>query len=242
MRFRLLRRRLTISAPRMAVRSALPWPFRWAVLAIVLGFCAAIGLWAFEFGKDIAGLEKGSKEELLQLRAEVLALRGELVSVKAERDEAQSVANTADTLVTAEKASHEKLLAQVKQLEADNRLLRDDLGFFEKLIPAGSVDGLAIRGLQAELIAPTTLKWQTLVMQPGRNTQEFNGRLEITFAGTVNGKPWTATLPDGPMPIKVKQYGRMEGELALPPQVIVKSVSARVLEGSVVRAAQSIKL
>ena len=55
MRFRLLRRRLTISAPRMAVRSALPWPFRWALLAIVLGFCSAIGLWAFEFGKDIAG-------------------------------------------------------------------------------------------------------------------------------------------------------------------------------------------
>jgi hypothetical protein len=242
MRFRLLRRRLTISAPRMAVRSALPWPFRWAVLAIVLGFCAAIGLWAFEFGKDIAGLEKGSKEELLQLRTEVTALRGELVAVKSERDEAQSVANTADTLVTAEKASHEKLLAQVKQLEADNRLLRDDLGFFEKLIPAGSVDGLAIRGLQAELVTPTTLKWQTLVMQPGRNTQEFNGRLEITFAGTVNGKPWTATLPDGAMPIKVKQYGRMEGELALPPQVLVKSVSARVLEGSVVRATQTIKL
>ena len=242
MRFRLLRRRLTISAPRMAVRSALPWPFRWAVLAIVLGFCAAIGLWAFEFGKDIAGLEKGSKDELMQLRTEVTTLRGELVAVKAERDEAQSVANTADTLVTAEKASHEKLLAQVKQLEADNRLLRDDLGFFEKLIPAGAVEGLAIRGLQAELIAPTTLKWQTLVMQPGRNTQEFNGRLEITFAGTVNGKPWTASLPDGAMPIKVKQYGRMEGELVIPPQVLVKSVSARVLEGSVVRATQTIKL
>lgn len=242
MRFRLLRRRLTISAPRMAVRSALPWPFRWAVLAIVLGFCSAIGLWAFEFGKDIAGLEKGSKDELMQLRTEVTTLRGELVAAKAERDEAQSVANTADTLVTAEKASHEKLLAQVKQLEADNRLLRDDLGFFEKLIPAGAVEGLAIRGLQAELIAPTTLKWQTLVMQPGRNTQEFNGRLEITFAGTVNGKPWTATLPDGAMPIKVKQYGRMEGELVIPPQVLVKSVSARVLEGSVVRATQTIKL
>ena len=75
MRFRLLRRRLTISAPHMSVRSALPWPFRWAVVAIVLGFCAAIGLWAFEFGKDIAGLEKGSKAELLRLRAEVLSLQ-----------------------------------------------------------------------------------------------------------------------------------------------------------------------
>lgn len=242
MRFRLLRRRLTISAPRMSVRSALPWPFRWAMLAIVLGFCSAIGLWAFEFGKDIAGLERGSKEELTQLRTDVTALRAELASAKAERDEAQSVANTADTLVTAEKASHEKLLAQVKQLEADNRLLRDDLGFFEKLIPAAAADGLAIRGLQAELIGATTLKWQTLVMQPGRNTQEFNGRLEITFAGTLNGKPWSTTLPDGPMAIKVKQYGRMEGEFAIPPQVQVKSVSARVLEGTVVRATQSIKL
>ena len=47
MRFRLLRRRLTISAPRMAVRSAMPWPLRWVVVAIVLGFCAALGLWAF---------------------------------------------------------------------------------------------------------------------------------------------------------------------------------------------------
>lgn len=242
MRFRLLRRRLTISAPRMAVRSALPWPFRWAILAIVLGFCSAIGLWAFEFGKDIAGLDKGSKEELMQLRTDVATLRAELTDVKTERDQAQSIANTADTLVTAEKASHEKLLAQVKQLEAENRGLHDDLGFFEKLIPAGAVEGLAIRGLQAELSSPGTLKWQTLVMQPGRNTQEFTGRLELTFAGTVNGKPWFATLPEGAIPIRIKQYGRMEGELALPPQVIVKSVSARVLEGSTVKATQTLKL
>ena len=57
MRFRLLRRRLTISAPRVAIRSALPWPVRWLALAVVLGFCAAVALWAFEFGKSIAGLD-----------------------------------------------------------------------------------------------------------------------------------------------------------------------------------------
>ena len=85
MRFRLLRRRLTISAPRMAVRSAMPWPLRWVVVAIVLGFCAAIGLWAFEFGKDIAGLDKDAKEELVKLRDEAQRLRE-------EREKAQSVA------------------------------------------------------------------------------------------------------------------------------------------------------
>jgi len=242
MRFRLLRRRLTISAPRMAVRSALPWPFRWALLAIVLGFCAAIGLWAFEFGKDIAGLEKGSKDELMQLRANAAALQTEMLTLKAERDKAQSIANTADTLVTAEKASQEKLIAQVKQLEADNRTLRDDLGFFEKLIPSGGTEGVAIRGLQAELLSPTTLKWQALVMQAGRNSQEFAGRLEITLVGTANGKTWTASLPDGSMPVKLKQYGRLEGEFQIPPQTVVKSVSARVLDGTTVRATQTLKL
>ena len=43
-------------------------------------------------------------------------------------------------------------MAQVRQLEADNRTLREDLGFFEKLIPAAKTDGLAIRALQAEVL------------------------------------------------------------------------------------------
>ncbi|MDH4451240.1 MAG: hypothetical protein QE265_11735 [Rhodoferax sp.] len=242
MRFKLLRRRLTISSPRMAIRSALPWPFRWALLAIVLGFCAAIALWAFEFGKDIAGLDIGSKDELMQLRAHVVALGADIVTLKAERDAAQSIANTADALVTAEKAAQEKLVAQVKQLEADNRTLRDDLGFFEKLIPSSGNEGVALRGLQAEVLSPTALKWQALVLQAGRNTQEFAGQLEITLAGTLNGRPWSAPLPGGTLPVKLKQYGRFEGEFQIPPQVVVKSITARVLDGTTVRATQTLKL
>ena len=242
MRFRLLRRRLTISAPRMAVRSALPWPFRWAMLAIVLGFCAAIGLWAFEFGKDIAGLEKGSKDELVRLNTQLGNLQAELVTVKTERDKAQSIANTADALVTAEKASHESLLVQTKQLELENRSLRDDLGFFEKLIPASGGDGLAIRALHAELQSGGKLKWQVLVIQSGKSQAEFNGRLELSFTGILNGKPWSANLPGEPPAIKVRQYGRIGGEFELPAQVVVKGVSAKVMDGTVARATQSIKM
>ena len=242
MRLRLLLRRLTISAPRMAVRSSMAWPLRWAVWAIVFGFCAAMGLWAFEFGKDIAGLEKGSKVEVLRLRSELSATQAELASVKEERDQAQSIANTAGTLVTSEKASMERVLTQLKQLETDNNNLRDDLGFFEKLIPVAGVDGLAIRGLQVDLQDGTHLKWQALVMQPGKNVSEFNGRLELSFTGVSNGKPWTGTLPEGPVAIKIRQYGRMDGVLELPAQTVVKGVSAKVMDGAVVKAVQSIKL
>jgi hypothetical protein len=50
----------------MIVRSHLPWPLRWAALAVMFGFSAALALWAFEFGKEIAGLDRGAKEELAQ--------------------------------------------------------------------------------------------------------------------------------------------------------------------------------
>ena len=75
MRFRLLRRRLTISAPRVAVRSSLAWPLRWIVIALALGFCAAIAMWAFELGRSLAGLDRSDKQELAQLRDEVQKLR-----------------------------------------------------------------------------------------------------------------------------------------------------------------------
>lgn len=242
MRFRLLRRRLTISAPRMSVRSATPWPLRWALVAIVLGFCAAIGLWAFEFGKDIAGIDGGRTEEVAQLRVELGVVRQQLSAMKDERDKAMSVANTSSTLLTAEKAAQERLSAQNKQLESENRSLRDDLGFFEKLIPTGGAESLAIRGLQADLQDGRQLKWQVLVIQPVKNAPEFNGRLELSFTGLQGGKPWSAPLPGGPQSLKFRQYGRLEGVFELPPQTVVKGISAKVMEGTVTKAIQSIKL
>ena len=113
MRWKLLRRRLSISAPRMIVRSHLPWPLRWVVLALAFGFSAALALWAFEFGKDIAGLERGAKEELAQLRADVQRLRD-------ERERAVSIANTADSLLKTERATQEKLTQQLRQAEAES--------------------------------------------------------------------------------------------------------------------------
>jgi len=49
-------------------------------------------------------------------------------------------------------------------------------------------------------------------------------------------------LPGGAQTFKLKQYGRMEGVFELPPQVVVKGLSAKVLEGPVVKSVQSIKL
>lgn len=244
MKLRLFLRRLTVSAPRMAVRSAMPWPVRWVVLAVVAGFCAAIALWSFEFGKEIAGLDRGTKEQLFQVRSENAVLQSQLQKLTDERNKAQSVANTADTVLTAERATHEKLAEVNRLLQAENQQLKDDLGFFEQLMPVsgGSTAFLSIRGMQAEVLPSGELQWQVLVVQTGKNPAEFDGQLELTFSGVAGDKPWVGVLPDGSVALKVKQYGRLKGVYSLPPQTVVKSVTAKVLQGSTVRAVQTLRL
>ena len=213
----------------------MPWPLRWAVVAIVLGFCGAIGLWAFELGKGIAGLDTGAKEELLRLRTDMAKLRE-------ERDRIQSILNTSGSAITVERAAQERLAAQIRTLEAENRTLREDLGFFEKLMPASGAEAVAIRGLQAEVLSGTQLKWQVLVIQPVKNAPEFRGKLELSLSGTLDGKPWMMPLPGGAQPLQFRQYRRVEGMVDLPPQAVVKNLSARVVEGSVSRAVQNVSL
>lgn len=223
MRFKLLRRRLSISAPRMIVRSHLPWPLRWAVIALMFGFSAALALWAFEFGKSIAGLDRNASEELQGLRVEVAQLRG-------EREKAISIANTAESLLKAEKTVQDRLALELKQVEADNMAMKSDLGFFERLLPAGASEGLIIRGLQVEPQSPGHVRFQLLVMQTGQTLPEFKGRYEITLSGTLDGKPWTFAPPRGAQPLQLKQYSRIEGMLDSPPQAVVKTALVRVME------------
>jgi hypothetical protein len=238
MRWKLLRRRFSISAPRMIVRSHLPWPLRWAVAALALGFSAAIALWAFEFGKDLAGLDKDAKVELEQLRAEVRSLRD-------DKDKAQSIANTAESLLKAEKVAQERLAVQLRQVEADNLQLKADLGFFERLLPAAGQNGDApqVRAFQVEADGPGKLHYQVLVMSPGRVATPSEGRYELTLSGTQDGKPWTQPMPGGAQPFQLRQYLRLEGHLDHPPGAVVKLVQLRVLDArGTVLASQTARL
>ena len=235
MRWKLFRRRLSISAPRVAVRSHMPWPLRWVVLAVAFGFSASLALWAFEFGKEIAGLDRDSKQEIAQMRAELQSLR-------AERERAQSIANTADSLLKTERVTQERLAQQLRQAEEEIISLKADLGFFERLLPAPG-DGLAVRSLQAEPVQPGQMRYQLLVMQSGRSPAEFKGRYEIQLAGKLDGKPWTFTPPPAQRALALKQYARVEGMLDHPDTAVVESLQVRVLDNSGgVRASQTVKL
>ena len=219
----------------MIVRSRLPWPVRWAAVAVMFGFSAALALWAFEFGKEFAGLERGAKEELATLRVELTRLRE-------DHDQARQVANTAESLLKAERTAQEKLALQLRQLEADKLGLQSELGFFQKLLPTGA-EGIQLRGLQLEPKAPGELRYQMLVVQNGKDSADFNGRYELQLSGSMDGKAWVQTLPGGPRSLQVKQVARVEGLVEHPTSAVIKTVQVRVLDAKgVTRAAHTTRL
>lgn len=233
MRLRLWRRRLTISAPRMAIRSAMPWPVRWLVGGVVLGLSAALALWAFEFGREIAGLDRHSRDELQQLRADNDRLTVAL-------QQAQSVANTAESLLTTERTAQERLAVQLRELEETHRNLRSELAFFEQLMPASGGATVTIRGLRAQRVGPARVAWQLLVVQPARNAQEFKAELEVTLTGTLDGKPWTLRDPAAKRAAVVKQFLRLQGESAVPSNAVVQTVTVRLMQGAQAALSQTV--
>jgi hypothetical protein len=235
MRWKLLRRRLSVSAPRMTVRSHLPWPLRWAVAAVALGFSAAIALWAFEFGKNIAGLDRGSQEELARLRTELVQLKGEQARTR-------QVSDTAESLLKTERAAQERLAQQVRQLEADKHALQADLGFFERLLPTSADAGLQVRGLQADMRSPGQLRYQMLVVQNGKAAGDFKGRYDLLLTGVLDGKVWSQPMTGGPKPLQLRQYARVDGVIEHPMAAVIKLVQVKVIDSQgATRATQSVK-
>jgi hypothetical protein len=236
MRWRLWRRRWSVSAPRMTVRTHLPWPLRWAALALMLGFSAALALWAFEFGREIAGLDRHTRSELQALRAELAQLRE-------VQQQAQSAVNAAQSLVVTERAAQEALAQRLRQAEAEKRSLEEDLGFFERLLPVAASAGIVLRGLQAEPAAPGQTRYQLLVMQGDKAAPEFHGRIELLLTGQLEGRPWASAAPAAAQPLRLKSHQRVAGVLEHPATVALKAVQVRVMDsGGKLHATQTLRL
>ncbi|NRT56882.1 DUF6776 family protein [Sphaerotilus uruguayifluvii] len=224
MRWKLLRRRLSVSAPRVTVRSRLPWPLRWLALVLMMAGSAAMAVWAVESGREAGALEPQARAELVGLREEVRRLRE-------EHERAVSVANAADSLLKAAQATQEALAARVKALEAENLALTRDLGFFEKMMPAsGDKRPLSVRGLQLQADGPQRLRYQALLMLAVGQPAGLKGRYDLVLTGTQDGRAWTQALSRPDQRIDIRQYQRLEGLVELPAGVQVRQLEIRVLD------------
>lgn len=240
MKLRLWRRRMSVSSPKLTIRTQTPWPMRiLIVIAAVLAGAAA--MWFYSVGQFSPGRPDNGRAQLSEIREQ-------LDKVSAERDQLSTTANAAESQLNIERSAQKQLAAQVKTLEAENTRLKEDLAFFESLLPnATGPAGVSIRRLKIDQIAPNQLRYRLLIMQGGKGDRRFVGSLQLTVTTLHEGKSAMMTFPAVPadqdkFKLSFMHYQRVEGVLTLPEGATTKLVQARVLENGQVRVQQAANL
>jgi len=233
------RRRRPATAARLTIRHRLPWPVKGLAVALLLGIAVVLVSWSYRMGRASTGFDPDvARQQLAGLTTRIHAL-------EAERDRLRGSADAAESAINIERATREQLATQIKTLEADNAKLKDDLAFFESMLPTGTgAQAVAIARLDGELEAPTRLRYRLLVRQGARG-QAFSGSLQLAVGVQQHGAARVLLFPaeggaDPKYQLEFKYYQRLEGVLDLPDGVTVKTIEARVLEKGKIRARQSI--
>jgi len=234
------RRRITAS--KMTISQHLPWPIKFALFVVVIGIGGAIAMWTYDMGRSFAFGPKFSPEQMTELQDKV-------ASLTAERDKLQAAAATIESQQNIEKSIQKQLTDQINSLTAENNKIKDDLAFFESLMPsANRPQGITLQKTKIEIAAPNLLRFRALVMQGGKAEREFSGELHINLTLMQDGKPVMMEFPDpksgdsSKLKLSFKHYQRLEGQISLPEGAVVKSAQMTVLEKGELRAKQAISL
>jgi len=230
-----VRQHFGISAPKMAVRTHLPWWGRAALVGSLLAVIAGMWRWGFDFGQIFGGFNRKEVEaRLVALEAEGAKLRTEGALLRAR--------NTAlESELAMTRGAQEALSRQATELSGENAQLKDELAFLQKLLSDTSrTTGLQIQRLAAEPDGEDAWRYSLLVVRGGNPKDEFVGHVAIhaTLAPAAGGSGPARTLAlpeDDPaaasaLALKFKYYQRLEGRIRVPAGSRVTAIAVRAYE------------
>lgn len=240
-----IRQRFGISAPRMTVRTHVAWYWRVLGLVALLSCSIALAAWMYDAGRRYAGYDRSEVEqELSQLRESVAKMNQESAQLRAS-------VNASESKLQIERAAQTQMGRQVKALEDENVRLKEDLAFFENLIPGEHRDNaLLINRFRVDPGAlPGEFRYRLLLLQQGgRRDKPFQGHLQLLVTLQQDRRSAIITLPEegaaAAYKISFKYFQRVEGTFRVAPGAQVKTVQVRIFESGSAgpRATQSFSL
>jgi len=232
LRLRRFRHRFGIAAPRVLVRSHVDW--RWYAAAVCgVVFLLVALVWGVARRGDVADLEL----ELAGLRQRIASLDDELGRLRASAGTEQSVQQM-------DRGAVRQLSTRIKLLESENGALKEDIAFFDKLVPADSVES-SVRIERVRLtpeVEPGRYRFRLLVgFQPSKQVKEFRGRLQLRIIAERAGEDVVLNFPgakdqQADYLVEVRHFARKEGVVVLPAGVKVKSVEAFLIQNGSVKS------
>ena len=247
-RWKIIRQSFGIAAPRVEIQTQIPWYWRWAGIAVLIGIAGAAAAWIYDAGRRYAGFDRS---EVVQ---ELRAVRSDLDAARSELERLRAIANAADSRVSIERTAQQKLAQQVRALEQENARVREELAMFEQMLAseARHTQSLAIYRFKVEPdVLPGEYRYRLLLLTPtDRRGRDFSGRLELVVSLQEGGQGAMMSFPepgDGAAPsfrLAFKYFRRVEGTFRVSPKAKVESVQVRVYEtgSSQPRATHSVSL
>ena len=246
--FKKFRQRFGIAAPRVAVRTHVPWYLRWLLLAVLLAFSVALAAWMYDAGRRFAGFDRSEVQD------ELSGMRRELQSTREELAKLREIANAAGSKMSIERTAQARLAQQIRSLEQDNARLREDLAIFENMFSADarSTQALNIQRFKVEPDGlPGEYRYRMLLLTGNRRDRgDFQGRMELLVGVQQEGRNAIIVIPDRAAPdspafkLGFRNFFRVEGTFRVDPKVKVGTVQVRIFEtGSAqAKATQSVTL
>jgi hypothetical protein len=137
-----------------------------------------------------------------------------------------------------ERATYADLVKQMKALTDENAGLKEDLAFFQTLMPSGSKEGgVAVNRFMVQNDAILgEYRYRLLLTQTGRRSKDFEGSLQFLVNLQQDGKKAVMTLPaesdkaDKGFKLTFRFYQRVEGTFRVPAGAVVKSMQVKIFE------------
>lgn len=249
--WRRVRRRFSISAPRMAVRTHLGWPWRLAIAFALVALVSGMWWWGFDFGQIFGGFNRKEVEQQL-VTAKADAERNSLESATLRQ------ANSAlESELAMTRGAQAALTKQVAELTQEAQQAKEELAFLQKLVADSSKQvGLSIPRLVVERSGDDGWHYSVLVVRGGAPRDDFEGHVAIaaTLSPTQDdsgaGRQTTLLLPDDQpdaapaLKLRFKYYQRVEGTFRVPAGAQVRSLTVRAYEegNSAPRATRTLAL
>ena len=228
---RRIRSNFGIGSSRMAIRTQLPWYWRWLANLLVIATVAGLVWWIVQNSYRVTGFNAD------EARARLDVLERENQAMKSEIDLARTSLTERDRQLQIEKASQTALARSVAQLQEENASLKEDLGFLRRLMSSGATpEGVGVSDLKVEREGSSNeYRYRMLLTQGGQRRQDFRGRVQLVArVAQGNATTTTVTFPDPALPettgsFEFRFYHKVEGRFRIPEGGTLKSVDVRVL-------------
>jgi hypothetical protein len=228
---RMLRRRFGIAAPRVAVRTHVPWYWRSAGILILAVLLLVAGWFTYDVGLEFAGFRRGEADRALSaVNDTAQRQRDELAELRARVAQAERQ-------VQMDRATYGDLSRQVKILSDENSTLKEDLAFFQSLMPAGGREGaISVNRFKLQPDAlPGEFRYRLLLVQTGQRAKEFHGTVQLVLNVQQQDRSFVLTLPAEQQAVPGFQlnfrfFQRVEGTFKIAPGATVKGLQVRVFE------------